>query len=71
MFKRLSPFDWAVATNDKIALTIGNKVEIYSLNLNRLKHLKVNSLGFVKAVLSQDKLYYIFNDRIECYKERW
>ncbi|ADQ47368.1 hypothetical protein Calkro_2568 [Caldicellulosiruptor kronotskyensis 2002] len=71
LFKRLSPFDWAVATSDKIALTKGNQVEIYSLNLNRLKHLKVNSFGFEKAVLSQDKLYYIFNDRIECYKERW
>ncbi|BCS82457.1 hypothetical protein [Anaerocellum diazotrophicum] len=70
-FKRLSSFNWVVATNDKIALTKGNEVEIYSLNLNRLKQLNVNSFGFVKAVLSQDKLYYIFNDRIECYKERW
>ncbi|ADQ08293.1 conserved hypothetical protein [Caldicellulosiruptor hydrothermalis 108] len=71
LFKSLSPFDWAVATSDKIAVTKGNDVEIYSLNLNRLKQLKVPSFGFVKAVLSQDKLYYIFNDRIECYKERW
>ncbi|ADQ05748.1 hypothetical protein Calow_2249 [Caldicellulosiruptor owensensis OL] len=71
IFKRLKPFEWACATGDKIALSKGNNVEIYSLNLNRLKQLKVSSFGFVKAVLSQDRLYYIFNDRIECYSERW
>ncbi|ADQ42038.1 hypothetical protein Calkr_2615 [Caldicellulosiruptor acetigenus I77R1B] len=71
LFKSLKPFDWAVATSDKIVVVKGNDVEIYSLNINRLKQLKVPSFGFVKAVLSQDKLYYIFNDRIECYKERW
>ncbi|WPX08823.1 hypothetical protein [Anaerocellum danielii] len=71
LLKNLQNFDWAAATKDKIVVTKGSRVEIYSLNLNRLKQLKVPSYGFVKAVLSQDKLYYIFNDRIECYKERW
>lgn len=71
LFKSLKLFDWVVVISDKIVVVKGNDVEIYFLNINRLKQFKVFFFGFVKVVLSQDKLYYIFNDRIECYKERW
>jgi len=71
LLKNIEPFDWICASSDKIALSKGNDVMLYSFNLNKIKLLRVSSFGFVKAVLSQDKLYYIFNDRIECYQERW
>ena len=71
LLKNIEPFDWIYASSDKIALSKGNYVMLYSLNLNKIKLLRVSSFGFVKAVLSQDKLYYIFSDRIECYQERW
>lgn len=71
ILKQIEDFDSICATGDKIVTSKGNEVRVYSLNLNKLKRLKVNSFGFVKAVINTDKLYYIYNDRIEYYQERW
>jgi len=71
ILKQIEDFDSICATSDKIVTSKGNEVRIYSLNLNKLKTLKVNSFGFVKAVINADMLYYIYNDRIEYYQERW
>ncbi|WAM31558.1 hypothetical protein [Caldicellulosiruptor naganoensis] len=71
VFKQIEDFNSVCADAEKIVTSKGNEIRIYSMNLNRIKTLKVNSFGFVKAVISTDKLYYIYNDRIELYQERW
>ncbi|WAM33850.1 hypothetical protein [Caldicellulosiruptor morganii] len=71
VLKQIEEFDWMCADAEKIVTSRGNEIRIYSLNLNRLKTLRVNSSGFVKAVINRDRLYYIYNDRIKLYQERW
>lgn len=71
VLKQIENFNSICATDEKIVTSSENQVKVYSLNLNKIKTLKINSFGFVKAVINKDKLYYIYNDRIEYYHERW